>query len=59
MLVYGREALLRISLEFPTLELAHQLELIENDVISIRMDDFIELEESRNKGVQSLEMHQQ
>ena len=37
MLVYGKEARLPISLEFPTLELAHQLELIEDDTMSIRI----------------------
>ena len=37
MLVYGREARLSISLEFPTLELAHQLELVEDDAMIVRM----------------------
>ena len=45
MLVYGREARLPISLEFPTLELAHQLELIEDDAMSIRIAELMELED--------------
>ena len=48
MLVYGREARLPISLEFPALELAHQLELIENDAMTVRMVELMELEEKRN-----------
>lgn len=57
MLVYGREARLPISLEFPSLELAHQLELIEDDVMSVRMVELMELEEKRNKAMQTLEIH--
>ena len=45
MLVYGREARLPISLEFPALELAHQLELMENDAMYVRMENLMELEE--------------
>ena len=48
MLVYGREAKLPISLEFPTLELDHQLELVEDDAMSIRIVELMELEEKRN-----------
>ena len=36
MLVYGWEARLPISLEFPSLELAHQLELAKNDAMIVR-----------------------
>lgn len=43
--MYGREAILHISLDFLALELAHQLELIGNDVMSIRMEYLIELKE--------------
>lgn len=59
MLVYGREARLPILLEFPSLELAHQLELIEDDAMSIRMVELMELEENRKKAMQILEVHQQ
>lgn len=59
MLVNGREARIPISLEFPTLELAHQLELIENDAMSIRMTYLMELEEKRNQAAKTLEIHQQ
>ena len=37
MLVYGREARLPISLEFPSLKLAHQFELSEDSAIAVRM----------------------
>lgn len=37
MLFYGREEMLPISLEFPSLELAHQLELVEDDAMTVRM----------------------
>lgn len=58
MSVYGREARLPISLEFPSLELAHQLELIENDSMFVRIVEFMELEEKRNQAIQTLEAHQ-
>ena len=51
MLVYGKEARLPISLEFPSLELSHQLELIENDAMSIRMTYLMELEEKRSQAI--------
>ena len=51
MLVYGREARLPISLEFSALELAHQLELIENDAMTVRMVELMELEEKRSQAM--------
>ena len=59
MLVYGRDARLSISLEFSALELAHQLELVEDDAMTVRMADLMELEEKRKQAMQTLEMHQQ
>lgn len=47
MLVYGREARVPISLEFPSLELAHKLKLIEDDAMIVRMTELTELEEKR------------
>ena len=47
MLVYGREARLSISLDFPALELAHQLELIGHDAMIVRMVELMEKEEKR------------
>lgn len=58
MLVYGREARLPLSLEFPSLELEHQLELEENDAMTVRMVELLELEEARNKSMQVIEAHQ-
>ena len=59
MLVNGREARLSFSLEFLALELAHQLELIEDDSMIVRMAKLMELEEKRGQAMQTLETHQQ
>ena len=59
MLVYGREARLSILLEFQALELAHQLELVEDDAMTVRMAKLMELEEKRDQAMQTLETHQQ
>ncbi len=58
MLVYGKEERFPISFGFPSLELAHQLELIENDVMSIRIIELMKLEEKRNPTMLTLEEHQ-
>lgn len=55
MLVYGKEARLPISLEFPSFELAHQLELLEEDAMKIRLAKLIELEEKRQQAINSLD----
>ena len=47
MLVYGREVRLPISLEFPSLELSHQVGLVEDDIVVLRMTELMELEEIR------------
>lgn len=59
MLFYGREAKLHISLEFPSLELAYQLEVEENDPMTIRLVELFELEEKRKQAMHTLEAHQQ
>lgn len=59
VLVYGREARLPISLEFPSLEVAHQLELVEDNAMSVRMAELMELEEKRSRAIKTLEVHQQ
>jgi hypothetical protein len=59
MLVYGREARLPISLEFPSLELAHQLEVLEDNAMIVRLAELMELEEKRNQAAQTFEIHQQ
>lgn len=57
MLVYGREARLPLSLELSSLDLAHQLEVLENDALSVRYDKLIELEEIREKAKKTLNVH--
>ena len=59
MFLYGREERISISLEFPALELAHQLEKVEDDAMTVRMVELMELEEKRNQAMQTLETHQQ
>ena len=59
MLVYGREARLHISLEFPALELAHQLEIAKDDAMTVRLAELMELEEKRNHAFHTLDIHQQ
>ena len=59
MLIYGREARLSISLDFLALKLAHQLELVEDDAMTVRMAELMELEEKRGQAMQTLETHQQ
>lgn len=59
ILVYGIEDRLPISLEFQSLELSHHLELLEDDGMTIRMVELIELEEKRNQAMCALELHQQ
>lgn len=51
MLIYGREARLPNSLEFPSLELVHQLELIEDNAMALRMTKLMELEEKINQAM--------
>ena len=58
MLVYGREAWLPISFEFPSLELSHQLELSKDSAMVVRMVELMELEEKRNQALHTLDVHQ-
>lgn len=57
MLVYGRESRLPLSLEFPSLDLAHQLEYLENDALLVRYIELIELEEASEKAKKVLNIH--
>lgn len=58
MIMYVREAKNSLSIELPSLESTHQLELMENDAISIRLDELMELEEIKNQDMHMLEIHQ-
>ncbi|KAH9323618.1 hypothetical protein KI387_018257, partial [Taxus chinensis] len=57
-LVYGKEAVLPISLELPALELMKQLELAKFEPIEIRYEELIELEEAREHVVKTMEKDQ-
>ncbi|XP_057819077.1 uncharacterized protein LOC131032160 [Cryptomeria japonica] len=58
ILVYGKEARLPISLEFPALDLSNQLDMIEEEPMSARLAQLIELEEVINKAIRQIEHHQ-
>lgn len=45
MLVYGREVKLPLSLEIPSLDLAYQLEVMEDEALTVRFSKLMELEE--------------
>ncbi|KAH9293759.1 hypothetical protein KI387_041035, partial [Taxus chinensis] len=57
-LVYGKEAVLPISLELPALELVKQLEMSEFEPMEARYVELIELEETREQALQELEKNQ-
>lgn len=59
MLVYGKEARLPLSVELLALDIIHQLEMLEEqDPMSIRYVELMELKESRDKAMKVLEYHQ-
>lgn len=49
-LVYGRKTGLPLSLELTSLDLAHQLELLENDALSVRYVELTKLEKIRERA---------
>ncbi|XP_059076872.1 uncharacterized protein LOC131876102 [Cryptomeria japonica] len=58
MLVYGRKARLTISFELPTLDLANQLDTLEEGPLTVRLAQLFELEETRNDAMSKIEQHQ-
>ncbi|XP_057853363.1 uncharacterized protein LOC131063528 [Cryptomeria japonica] len=58
-LVYGKEARLRLSIELPTLDIVHHLEMFEEqDRMKVMYAQLMELEEIRDKEMKSMEYHQ-
>ncbi|KAH9302572.1 hypothetical protein KI387_014155, partial [Taxus chinensis] len=57
-LVYGKEAVLPISLDLPALELMKQFELSEFEQMEARYAELMELEEIREHAVQMIEKDQ-
>ncbi|KAH9288911.1 hypothetical protein KI387_033028, partial [Taxus chinensis] len=57
-LVYGREAILPMSLDLPALELMKQLELSEFKPMETRYAEFMELEEIREHAALMIEKDQ-
>lgn len=58
MLLYGKEARLPISLELPTIDLANQLDMIQESPMIVRSAQLFELEETRNDAMRQIEQHQ-
>lgn len=58
MLVYGKDERLPISLEFLALDLANQLDMIEEDPMIARLAQLVELEEVRNEAMRKNEQAQ-
>lgn len=59
MLVYGKEARLPVSTEFPALDLANQLILFEEgDPLQQRYTQLLQLEEEREKSYRTMEYRQ-
>lgn len=58
MLVYGKEARLPISFELPALDLANQLDTLEEGPLTVRLAQLFELEETRKDAMNKIEQHQ-
>ncbi|KAH9324824.1 hypothetical protein KI387_005002, partial [Taxus chinensis] len=54
-LVYGKEARIPIYVGLPTLDLLHQMELLENEPLQIRYPELMELQELRDKAYLNME----
>ncbi|XP_057841606.2 uncharacterized protein LOC131051215 [Cryptomeria japonica] len=57
VLVYGKEAKLPISIEFPTHSYIKELEMLEEQPMEIRLAQLMELEETRKEAFRKLEIH--
>ena len=58
MLVYGKEAQLPLSVELLALDVVHQLQMFEEeDPMVVRYVELMELEETRRKGMETMEYH--
>lgn len=57
VLVYGKEARIPISVEFPSLSLIQELEMMEEEPFNIRYAELLELEEKRRRHIINLENH--
>ncbi|KAH9308652.1 hypothetical protein KI387_036563, partial [Taxus chinensis] len=57
-LVYGREVILPMSLEFPTLELMKHMELLDFEPMEVRYAELMELQEIRNQASQAMQKDQ-
>jgi hypothetical protein len=57
-LVYGKEARLPVSVEFPALDFMHQLDMIDEEPMIARLAQLNELEEKRKDALQTIEHHQ-
>lgn len=58
-LVYGKEDRLPISVELPSLDLANQFDMTEEELMTTRLAQLSELEEVRDEAMKKLEVHQE
>ncbi|XP_059078017.1 uncharacterized protein LOC131876595 [Cryptomeria japonica] len=57
VLVYGKEAKLPISVEFPALSYIKEHEMLEEQPMEIEIAQLMELEETRNEAFRKIEIH--
>lgn len=51
MLVYGKEARLLVSVELPTLDFMYQLDMLDEEPMTARLNQLNELEEKRRDAL--------
>ena len=51
MLLYGKEARLPISVELPTLDFMHQIDMLDEELMTVRLAQLNELEEKRRDAL--------
>lgn len=57
VLIYGKESRLPISIELPTLSSIKELEMMEEDLMEVRLIKLMELGETKRKSLKNLEIH--
>ena len=57
MLVYGKEARLLVSVELLALDFMHQLDMLDEELMTTRLNQLNKLEEKRRDVLQKTESH--
>ena len=58
MLVYGKEARLPVLVELPVLDFMHQIDMLDEEPMTVRLAQLNELEEKRRDFLQKIENYQ-